>query len=187
MAIFFFHYRFFLFQILLSPVRSFKFFALTIRLHICTVMKQNLIEMKQNSKLLTIAFLFLLTELFSCSKNDSSSQNQNVNNQQLQQGSWKITNFWDKDHDETAAFSSYQITFNNDGSVSAVSGGTTVTGTWSTGTDDSQPKLILFFSTSPFSEINDDWHITSQTDNLIQLEDVSGGNGTTELLTLEKI
>jgi hypothetical protein len=143
--------------------------------------------MKQNSKLLTITFLFLLTGLFSCTKNDSSSQNQDVNKQQLQQGSWKITNFWDKDHDETATFSSYEITFNSDGSVSAVNGGTTVTGTWNTGTDDSQPKLILFFTASPFSEINDDWHITSQTDNLIQLEDVSGGGSGTELLTLEKI
>ena len=149
-------------------------------------MKQNNFIVNQNSKLLTIAFFFLLTGLFSCSKNDAS-QNQNVNNQQLQEGSWKITNFWDKDHDETAVFSSYQITFNSDGTVSAVNGGTTVSGTWSTSTDDSQPKLILFFSASPFTEISDDWHITSQTDNLIQLEDVSGGGGGTELLTLEKI
>ena len=98
-----------------------------------------------------------------------------------------ITNFWDKDHDETAGFSGYEITFNDDGSVTAVKSAVTITGTWSTGNDDDQPKLLLFFNDAPFSEISDDWHITTQTDNKIELEDVSGGDGQTELLTLEKI
>jgi hypothetical protein len=51
-----------------------------------------------------------------------------------------------------------------------------------------QKKLILnFASPADFTEISDDWHILQETSSKIQLEDVSGGNGGTDLLTFEKI
>ena len=62
-----------------------------------------------------------------------------------------------------------------------------ITGTWSTGTDDSQVKLVLAFSTpAQFADISDDWHVTERTDTKITLQDVSGGNGGTDYLTFEK-
>ena len=143
--------------------------------------------MQQKPNFFLSGLLLIILALASCSKSNDTSQNQSVANEQLKQGSWKITNFWDKDHDETATFSSFNFTFNGDGTVSASGSSNSSSGTWSTTTDDSQLKLVLFFSTSPFTEINDDWHITNQTDNLIELEDVSGGGGGTETLKLEKI
>jgi hypothetical protein len=62
-----------------------------------------------------------------------------------------------------------------------------VPGTWSTGSDDSQKKLYLTFNSPPdFNELSDDWHILEETSTKIRLEDVSGGNGGTDLLTFEK-
>lgn len=130
-------------------------------------------------------FLTAMTALVSCTNQDAGTYS--VNSSQLKDGAWKVIYFWDKDHDETASLSSYEILFNDDGSVTAVSGSDVINGTWLVGSDDSQPKLILSFSAAPFAEISDDWHVTNQTNNLMNLEDVSGGNGSTELLTLEKI
>jgi hypothetical protein len=89
---------------------------------------------------------------------------------------------------ETSKFSNYVFTFSSNGTVSAVRSGSTVNGSWSDGNDDSQKKLIMnFASPADFTEISDDWHILQETSSKIQLEDVSGGNGGTDLLTFEKI
>lgn len=129
---------------------------------------------------------FSSVTLCSCQKDDDgtpSSTNTNVT-----QGKWKVTLYNDSGTDETFHFSGYEFSFSSSGSVSAVKSSSTISGTWRTGTDDSQNKLILDFgSTVPFEEINDDWHILEQTSSKIRLEDVSGGNGETDLLTFEKI
>lgn len=129
-----------------------------------------------------IAFALLIVAfgLSACS-NDSSSIVQN----NLPSGSWKVTYFWDKDHDETTDYSGMSFTFDEGGSVSVSSSSGSYSGTWSTGNDDSSDKLYLTFS-SPASliEISDDWIIDSESNNKIELRDDSD-NGT-ELLTFEK-
>lgn len=141
--------------------------------------------MKKVNAIAIALFLSAMTTLVSCT--NQNAETSPVSSSQLKDGAWKVTYFWDKDHDETASLSSYEIMFNDNGSVTAVNGSDVINGTWVVGSDDSQPKLILTFSAAPFSEISDDWHVTNQTNNLMNLEDVSGGNGSTELLTLEKI
>ena len=104
------------------------------------------------------------------------------------QGQWKVTLFSENGVVETSKFSNYVFTFNTNGTVSAVRSGSTVNGSWSDGNDDSQHKLILnFASPADFTEISDDWHILQESSSKIELEDVSGGNGGTDLLTFEKI
>ena len=71
--------------------------------------------------------------------------------------------------------------------MSATSGSTLVNGTWSSGNDDSQDKLYLNFTTSPFDDLSEDWHVVEQNSSTIKLEDVSGGNGGTDYLTFEKV
>lgn len=146
-----------------------------------------MLAMKTNSIIVFALFLSAMTVSISCSNQNNGPGNQSVNNSQLKDGAWKVTYYWDKDHDETSSLASYTIMFNSDGTVNAVNGNDAISGTWSTGTDDSQPKLILSFAVAPLSEISDDWHVINQSSNLLSLEDVSHGNGTTELLTLEKI
>ena len=140
--------------------------------------------MKTLSKLLVIAGLFMMA-FASCKKDDNSSSPSST---VVTQGQWKVTLFSENGVVETSKFSNYVFTFNSNGTVSAVRSGSTVNGSWSDGNDDSQHKLILnFASPADFTEISDDWHILQESSSKIELEDVSGGNGGTDLLTFEKI
>ena len=136
--------------------------------------------------IINISILALLMIVASCKKDDNSSSTSSINST-IQQGKWKVTSFIDSGNDETNHYSNYEFQFNSDGTVTAIKTGSIVNGTWSNGSDDSQQKLYLIFSTTPFDELNDDWHITSQSASQIKLEDVSGGNGGTDYLTFEKL
>ncbi len=136
----------------------------------------------------TIALLFTLTILVfglsSCTKDKNSTDPSTSDI--VGQGTWKVTLFNDSGDDETQNFAGYNFTFNSNGTIAAVKNASTVNGTWNTGSDDSQNKLILDFGTTvQFSELNEDWVILEQTASKIRLEHVSGGNGGTDLLTFE--
>jgi hypothetical protein len=140
--------------------------------------------MKTLSKILVIAGLFMMA-FASCKKDDNSSS---PSSNMVTQGQWKVTLFSENGVVETSKFFNYVFTFSSNGTVSAVRSGSTVNGSWSNGNDDSQKKLNMnFASPADFTEISDDWHILQETSSKIQLEDVSGGNGGTDLLTFEKI
>ncbi len=137
--------------------------------------------------------------------NDDDDGNPNNNSQQIaamndiaQSGSWRITNFNDSGQNETSDFNGYNFTFNSDGSIVAANGSNNMTGTWSI-TDDSNSSddsisdddidFNIFFSvpdSNNFEDLNDDWDILSITATKIDLIDISGGNGGTDLLTFEK-
>ena len=48
-------------------------------------------------------------------------------------------------------------------------------------------ELTLNFTGVPFDEFNDDWDIVSVLPTRIELRDVSGGGGGTDILIFEKI
>lgn len=142
--------------------------------------------MKHTLQLLLMA-LAVLVSFPSCTKDDDNSSPNEVSNL-VQQGKWQISSFKEDNIDETAHFTGYEFTFNSNGSVSAVKAGTTVSGTWTAGTDDSKTKLILNFGlTSPFDELNEDWQVLEKTSTGLKLQHISGGNGGTDYLEFEKI
>jgi hypothetical protein len=142
--------------------------------------------MKNSIKLLAIVLL-ISSGFISCKKDDDSATPST--SAYFTQGKWRVTFYNDSGNNETHHFNDYVFTFNSGGTVTATqSGGATVTGTWSSGFDDNQNKLYLTFTTNNnFIEISDDWLIIQQSSAKIQLQDVSGGNGGTDLLTFEKI
>jgi hypothetical protein len=142
----------------------------------------------KNMKLIPLQFILLML-LFSCSSEDDSPspENSTVVADAVRSGTWRITYFWDTDKEETNHYLGYSFTFAQNGDLIATNGSNTYNGSWNTGTDDSQVKLIINFSApEDFVEISDDWHVLEQTASKIRLEDVSGGNGGTDLLTFEK-
>lgn len=142
--------------------------------------------------LLGIVLSFSLVACFG-SDDDDSNNNGNNNGDMTQivtDGSWRVTLFQEDNSNQTNHFNGYVFTFNSNGSLIAVNGGTTQTGTWSTNGDDSSNKLWINFPNasddSPFEEISEDWQIVAKTASKIELRHVSGGDGSTDLLTFEK-
>jgi hypothetical protein len=141
------------------------------------------------SKRSIIAILVFLTGIMTaCSKDDSTTPSSPATvKESLGSGTWRITYFWDTDHEETGHFTGYSFTFGDPGVVAATNGSVDVTGTWSTLTDDSSLKLVLSFANpADFQDLSSDWRIVESTGLKIRLEDVSGGNGGTDYLTFEK-
>lgn len=139
-----------------------------------------------NKQNLITSLFFLSLFFIACTKsNNSSNASSNVSTI-VTQGNWRITLYNDSGTDELYHFNGYTFEFNN-GTVKATKSGTTITGTYSTGVDDSKNKMYLDFgSITPFDELNDDWHILEESNTKIRLQDVSGGNGGTDLLTFER-
>lgn len=128
------------------------------------------------------------------SSNDNSGQVQQIESQ-AESGTWRITSFIDSGQDETNDFSGFNFLFDSNGTLTATSSNTILTGSWSVtdsnSNDDSNDDIDfnIFFNVSEssnFEDINDDWDIVSHSDNMIKLRDVSGGNGGTDTLTFER-
>ena len=142
-------------------------------------------------KLLQISFILALVlgGITSCSKDSSTISVTTVaTSTLLVQGTWKITYFNDSGTDGTANYNGYIFTFIGGGSVSVINGSIVYNGSWTTHNDDSQNKLFMDFgvATSPFAELKKDWHIVEKTSTKLRMEDVSGGAGGTDYLTLER-
>lgn len=123
-----------------------------------------------------------------------TSEIQSAIESNLVTGTWRITEFMDSGVNETNNFSGYDFTFFNDGVLDASNGTNNFSGTWdiiesnsNDGTLDDLELNLNFSLTNDFEDLNDDWDFISQSPTIIQLNDVSGGNGDTDILTFEKI
>lgn len=145
------------------------------------------------SAVLTLG-LFLIT--FSCSSDtvmtDNSAEIKQISDA-AKSGTWRITNYNDSGQDETGDYTGYSFSFNENGTLIATNGTNTYNGTWSVSDDsssDDDPDDIdfnIFFASPPnFEDLSDDWDIVSSSSSKIELIDISGGNGGTDLLTFEK-
>ncbi len=103
----------------------------------------------------------------------------------LSDGTWIVGSYTDDGFDETADYTGYELDFNPAGTVVA-DNGTPINGTWAV--LNSGNILALDFGTGiPFDEFNDDWDVLSVSDTQVVLQDVSGGGGGTDVLTLQKL
>ena len=138
---------------------------------------------------------------FACSSDDDNATPNNSAEiaqiqDQIMDGTWRVTNFIDSGQDETSDFSGYNFTFSSNDNLSATNGSTTETGNWSVTNSSSSSSsnsddidFNINFNvpdTNDFDDLNDDWDIVSHTDTKIVLIDISGGNGGTDNLTFEK-
>lgn len=143
-----------------------------------------------------IAIFLVIISMSSCRNNVTPNSNTNnpssiiniVNN-----GTWRITYYYDTDQEETNNFNGYNFTFGANNILTASNGATINTGTWtitdSNSNDDSLSDLdfnISFGNPAQFVEISDDWEIMEKSNTVIKLKDVSGGNGGIDYLTFTK-
>lgn len=146
-------------------------------------------------RITVLTFLVGLLVIVSCTKDDDNPTNiiQNQVQSSIQSDTWRITKFIDSGNDETNDFTGYNFTFNSSGVLNANNGTNNHDGTWSitdsNSNDDSQDDLDLninFNLSNDFEDLNDDWDFISQSSTKIELIHISGGNGGTDYLTIEK-
>jgi len=141
--------------------------------------------------------IFMLNVASMCSNDDNNSNppadpTPVINT--VNQGTWRITLYNDSGTIKTSNFTGYNFTFGTGSALTATNGSNTYNGTWSVtsgNSNDDNPSNDLDFNigfTTPanFVDLTDDWDIVTYTASKIELRDVSGGNGGTDLLTFEK-
>ncbi|RDK88321.1 hypothetical protein [Marinirhabdus gelatinilytica] len=102
----------------------------------------------------------------------------------LPEGIWFVETYTDDGDDQTATYAGYTLDWNSAGTVVATNGANTNNGTWQVlaGGD----ELLLNFSGTPFNEFNDEWDVLMVSATRVELQDVSGGGGGTDVLIFEK-
>lgn len=134
-----------------------------------------------------LSSFFISTLLFnSCKKDDVIPVTTTNVTSTISSGNWRISYYAESGVDKTSNYNGNAFTFGSGGVVTAVKNTTTVTGSWSIGTDDSKVKLVLVFTASNFTSLTQDWHVLERTDTKIRTQHISGGSGTTDYLTFEK-
>ncbi|WP_232625213.1 hypothetical protein [Pareuzebyella sediminis] len=149
-----------------------------------------------------IIYLTLGAILFlGCSKDDNDTQGEITSGDidaiksTAQSGEWHVSSYLDSGNDETNAYAGYRFTFGPNGVLGVTDGNTALSGAWSITTSDSDDDSseddidfnIIFNGSELFEELSDDWDMVKYSDAKIELFDVSGGDGTTDYLTFEKM
>lgn len=136
--------------------------------------------------------LFVLVAILStasmCEDDDNSEDRRNkAIETTLGQGTWEVAYFFDKT-DETSDFEGYTFLFNDNNVARATKNSLSVQGSWDTeNSSDGDTKLYLDFgSNGPLDELNEDWVVVESSTLKVTLEHVSGGNGDTDSLILER-
>ena len=148
--------------------------------------------MKKLKLISILSLLFVLNVASMCSDDDDDTSSQVSNPTEITStvtdGQWIVTLYKENDVVKTNNYSGYNFTFGTDSALSATNGTTTQSGDWSTYADSGYTKLDMMFTAldGPFEEISEDWNVISRTATKIELKHVSGGDGSSDYLTLEK-
>ena len=138
--------------------------------------------------------LFSVLMLLSCTgNNDDQITDQSKIESNIVLGTWKIVKFIDSGKNETSDYTDFIFSFKSEGILISNKDSQTYTGLWSItkdhSNDDSIDDLdfnIQFSSPEQLEELSEDWQIISISSNKIEFIHISGGNGGTDYLTLQK-
>jgi len=137
----------------------------------------------------TLAYMLILGLAIgsaACSKTDDSAPASDVSTtvkQDIITDTWVISTYIDDGKNETSRYNGYSFTFADNGTLTASSSGSSFTGTWRIGSDDSgyddsgnhsndDSKLIITISGNyQMDELTDDFQIVSISTSEIFLKD----------------
>lgn len=138
--------------------------------------------------------LLLSFSVASCNLNDENASMREEITKLVMDGTWEITLFQDSGSDETTYFTGYTFNFGQNQVLTASKGSISYAGSWlilpkgygDNSIDDVELK-ILFEAPDDFEELSEDWDISALTETRMELRHVSGGDGSVDLLAMEKI
>ena len=146
-----------------------------------------------------LVYLCVLIISFGCGDDSDPAGNPKVEEVQdfVTNGKWQVGYFFNADKDETEKYSQYTFQFLPNGLLAASDGPASLSGGWSVmhqsdSNDDSRDYgdidfNISFTSVPVLAELSEDWEIISASNTKIELRNISGGNGSIDLLTLQKV
>ncbi len=121
-----------------------------------------------------LAFLIASAAITSsCKKEDDSTPNNSSSNVSgiITSGSWRVSYYHESGNDHTGNFNGYIFTFSNGGTMTATDSSGTTNGTWSTDDSNASEFHMSIGSTSPLSDLNNGWLITSQSATEVDMKD----------------
>lgn len=140
-----------------------------------------------------IAASFLFTAI-SCSDDPDDkappvTPNQLINT--VTDGTWRITLFSEDGITATSDFTDYTFAFLSNKVLTATRESTTYNGTYAITSSSSNDNnnldfKINFVTPADFSSLSEDWDIVQTSATKIQLQHISGGDSSVDLLTFEK-
>lgn len=139
-----------------------------------------------------LACVFMVNVASMCSSDDNSSSSSSTTTTQVTtnvtSGNWSVTLYNENGANHNSYFTGYAFAFASNGSLTAV-GSNNQSGSWSTYSDSGKTKMDITFGATdgPFESISDDWDVLSATSSKIELKHTSGGDGSIDYLTFEKI
>lgn len=134
-----------------------------------------------------LALLLIISVAFSnCKKEDRISPSNAIINTVVVPGDWKIALFNELSTDKTSKFKWYSFKFNTNGTITAINGSSSVNGAWSTVREGKIRKIIIYFSSAPLDDLNDDWRVVNQTSTTLELEHFPAENDGINYLTFQK-
>jgi major membrane immunogen (membrane-anchored lipoprotein) len=111
--------------------------------------------------MMLIAFALLT----SCKKEDTLTTTNIVT-----AGTWRVSYFNEENDDNSADFSGYTFTFEDNGTMTATKNGVTETGTWST-QDNTTEFYMTIGNSKPLTDLSSGWTIIEKTETSIKLKD----------------
>lgn len=104
----------------------------------------------------------------------------------IKSGEWVISYFFD-DADETGDFAPFKFSFFEGDTAHAATETGIVKGSWRVSGDDGTLELDINFGLdAPLDELEDDWKVLEYSNDMIKLQNVSGGDGSIEFLTFSR-
>lgn len=142
----------------------------------------------------TFALSLLLISLISC---DEGIQKTNLSRVQgiMQEGTWRISYFYDTNVDETAIYSNYTFEFDQSAILAATDGTNSFSGTWRIIDNNQLLDLddltdlsfnILFAAPPSFAKLAGNWSIIEITETKVKLTTTDITTGTIDYLTFDR-
>lgn len=155
----------------------------------------------------SVLAILMAVLFYSCSNDDNDSSDSDaqqiteIENNALN-GLWEITNYNDSGEDQTSDYNGYTFNFDENGVLTATNGANVLIGTWSVTSSSSDSSdddgansddgidFNIFFNVSEssiFDDLVDDWEVSATSNSQINLFDISGGDGSTDVLVFSAI
>ena len=130
------------------------------------------------NKIHLIALAILIIAASSCKKEDNSPASTTSSSISgiITSGNWRVSYYHEGSNDHTSNFNGYTFAFSSSGTMTATDTSGMTSGTWRIDDSNVNEFHMSIGSSTPLTDLDRGWLITSQTSTEIQMKDDSGSS-----------